>query len=337
MKIIVENSTWNNIGDAWYQTSLYNLLKEMYPEHQVYMGEGPITRSFRIKSIKQKENALNLLNWQEADLHVFSGPILPQILTHYKNIIIDIKKRNAQYVLVSVSGAGMSNSFVNEVGAFLKQYPPLFFSSRDEETYKHFSPFVKNAYNGVCTAFFVNKTIPTQKFKLEKPFFISSFYTELEPFYFLGNNQKCTIENLQLSRKKTYLRIPYDYARHLNFLRTQQSEVGDHLIVRTIQSLSTKYNHINFALPNSFISFNPLTYLEVTNSSEFVVSDRVHACAIGLAFGKPVRFLFNTPRAGIFDRLGFDYKSNNGIIYPNNEIIDEEYNNLKSEIRRFIL
>ena len=30
MKIIVENSTWNNLGDGFYQNTLFNLISEIF-------------------------------------------------------------------------------------------------------------------------------------------------------------------------------------------------------------------------------------------------------------------------------------------------------------------
>ena len=48
MKIVVENSTWNNIGDAFYQFPLYKILKNTLKQHDVYMFDGPIYRSFKI-------------------------------------------------------------------------------------------------------------------------------------------------------------------------------------------------------------------------------------------------------------------------------------------------
>lgn len=147
---------------------------------------------------------------------------------------------------------------------------------------------------------------------------------------------ECSPENLELNRRKTYLRLPYDISRHLNFLRPQQEEIGGKYIVRTIQNLNTRFNHINFAMPRSFISFNPEKYLDVVKSSEFTISDRVHACVVSLACGHPARFLFDTPRAGIFTRMGLDYKANKGIMYPNMDKIDTEMELLKREIRRYI-
>lgn len=336
MKILVENSTWNNVGDGWYQYSLFNLFKNLYPEHQVVMGEGPVKRAFRIKSDKQHKNALNLLNWQNADVHVFSGPMLKHLLREYKETIIRIVQRGAKYAFVSVSGTAMSSQQKSELGEFFQKYPPLLLSTRDEETYNNFKPYVSNIYNGICTAFLIDKTIPLDTFKLDKPFFVSSFYMEMEPEFLLPSGVDFSLENLEVKHRKNKWGLPFKFSRHLNYTLPQQEEVGEHKIVRLIQNLNTKFNHINFAMPNSFISFNPITYLEVIKSAEFVISDRVHACATSLACNKPARFLFETPRAGIFDRLGFDYKSRNGIMYPNMPIIEEEKAKLENVIRKYI-
>ncbi len=333
MKILVEDSTWNNVGDGWYQTSLFFLLKKLYPKHDVCIGEGPIRRAFRIGSKWQKDNALNLLDYEPADIHVFSGPMIPSIIQDYGQAIRRILERGEQYVLLSASGTGLPQPVISAIGQFLKDYPPLFFASRDEETYRKFSPYVKNSYNGICTAFLVDKTIKLSTFKLDKPFFISSFYTELEPTFFVPDGMEATVENLQVKHKKTICGLPFRYSRHFDWMRkNKHSEVGGKLIVRTIQNLNTRFNHINFSMPNSFISFNPVKYLEVVKSSEFTISDRVHACAVSLACGHPARFLFNTPRAGIFDRMGFDYLSNDGVMYPNMEKIEEEQENLERKI-----
>ncbi|MFC0346059.1 polysaccharide pyruvyl transferase family protein [Epilithonimonas hispanica] len=334
MKILIENSTWNNVGDGWYQYSLYYLLKKIYPEANIVLGEGPVKRAFRITSEKQLNNALNLLDWQDADLHVFSGPMLKTLITDYGTAIKRIIEKGNNYAFISVSGTAVSPSQKKEIGAFLQKYPPLLFSTRDEETYNNFREFVPNAYNGICTAFLVDKTIPLDTFKLDKPFFVSSFYMENEPNFKVTGD--FSIENLQVEHRKNKFGLPFKFARHLNYSLPQQEEIGGRKIVRLIQNLNTKFNHINFAMPNSFISFNPITYLEVIKSAEFVVSDRVHACATSLACGHPARFLFETPRAGIFDRLGFDYKANNGIMYPNMEIIEEEMDKLCSVISKYI-
>lgn len=334
MKILVENSTWNNIGDGFYQSALFALMKQLYPGANVLMEEGPMNRAFRPLRDKQRENFFNLMKYQQADVHVFSGPMLRQILTNYKEKIIDIKNRGNNYMLISASGAGTPEGLRQEIGDFLKKYPPLLLSSRDEETYTKFKEFVPNSYNGICTAFIVNKMLPIDEFSCDKPFFISSFYKELEPVY--SSNGSVSLENVTLDRKNTFLNMSHRISRHLNFLRPQQESVNDHKIVRVHQDLSTHFYHIKFSHPNSFMSFNALSYLAIYKSAEFTISDRVHSCAVSLACGKPARLFTKSPRAGIFDRLGFDYKANGGIIYPNLDIIDVELDKLKSKIKEYL-
>ena len=334
MKILVENSTWNNIGDGFYQSALYNLIKQLYPQDSVLMEEGPMNRAFRPRLKKQKDNFFDLMSCQSADVHVFSGPMIPQLLSNYKQKIIDIKERGSNYMLISVSGAGVAEDFRQELGAFLKKYPPLLFSSRDEETYLKFREFVPVAYNGICTAFLVNRMLPVDEFSSSTPFFISSFYSEMEPVF--KTNGKVSLENIELERKETYPLLSHRLSRHLNFLRPQQSFVGTHKIVRVHQDLSTHFYHIKFSHPNSFMSFNLLSYLALYKSAEFTISDRVHSCAASLAFGRPARLFTKSPRAGIFDRLGFDYKSKGGLIYPNMDVIDVELDKLKNKIKEVL-
>lgn len=337
MKIIVENSTWNNVGDGWYQFSLYYMLKSMYPNYDVVLGEGPVKRSFRISKQRQLSNALDWMQYQKGDIHVFSGPMMSQIDSgSYADKIKEIMSRNANYVLISASGTNLSEKRKLEIFAFLKKYPPLFFSSRDLESFNNFSPIITNSYNGICTAFLVDLNIKLKAYTMDKPFFISSFYTELEPVYRIKDGLELSISTIDVKHRNTILGLPFKVSRHLNFLLNKQDEICGCKIVRTIQNLNTKFNHINFAMPNSFISFNPISYLELAKSAEFTISDRVHACAISLACNKPARFLFDTPRAGIFDRLGFDYKSNNGVMYPNMDILIKERELLIAEIKKYI-
>lgn len=68
------------------------MLKECLPQHEVILGEGPIKRAFRITSSKQMKNALNWMDYQAGDIHVFSGPLIPTIDTEYKHTIQEIKK-----------------------------------------------------------------------------------------------------------------------------------------------------------------------------------------------------------------------------------------------------
>ena len=338
MRILVYNSSWSNVGNGWFATSCRNLLKEMYPDAIVQDGDDDIIQSFRPRMKFEQDNAFQLMQYQRADLHVFTGPIIAMCSDQgpFGRKIIDIIRHNEKYCIISANGTSLSSSQREAIGEMFTKYPPMFVTTRDEETYLWVKHYVKNIYNGICTAWLVDRTLHPQKFQLDKPFFISSWYTELDPVFELPEGGEATIASLQLKRKKTYWGLPYQIARHFNYLRPQQQEIGGKYIVRTIQNLNTRFNHINFAMPRSFISFNTEKYIDVVKSSEFTISDRVHACVVSLACGHPARFLFSTPRAGIFTRMGLDYTKNDGVMYPNMDKVDTEMFLLQQEIRKYL-
>ena len=326
MRILVENGSWNNMGEGWYRFSLYYLLKTLYPNDDVIIGEGIITRDFKLGD-RFKRCAFSLFDFEYADLHVFSGPVLPkQFLLYYAPKIKQIFARGGSYALISISGTRMCSQEIQEIGSFLREYPPVFMSTRDTETYNTFNSYVDPIYDGVCTALLVSKTVPLSdlSYSFKRPFFISSYYTSPHPVYSLSDpNGEVCLDNLVIKNRK-YL-ISFKYYRHIEFLFSHQAELNGVDIVHTMQDFNHLFKHVNFAYPNSFL-----------RQSQFVVSDRVHACAIGLSYGKPVRFTFETSRAGIFTRLGLDYKSNYGKMILDPQIIDDEYGNLVDQIKKYI-
>ncbi|KGK29314.1 polysaccharide pyruvyl transferase family protein [Cellulophaga sp. E6(2014)] len=335
MKIIVENSTWNNLGDGFYQFTLFELLKKIYPDENIVLGEGPVERAFRPKE-KQLQNAFKAMDYEKADFHVFSGPMLPRLTTDYAKLIENIEKSGDNYALISCSIAGLAGEKLNRLREFLKKHPPICFSTRDPYTYEMLKDVVPNGYNGICTAFLVNKLLTIDTCNIDKKYFVSSFYRAPEPS-FSTESKNPKIEDIKLVNRKPYLPfVSWKYNRHLEIYKKYQSSIEDLEIVRTVQQVSTKSNNFNFKYPNSFITWNPLNQLSILKGAEFTISERVHACATTLAFGKPARITYDNARSGIFDRFGLDYKTNNGIMYPDglNDKIDLEMDLLIEYIKR---
>ncbi|MGK0271154.1 MAG: hypothetical protein ACI88H_001808 [Cocleimonas sp.] len=316
--ILVENSTWNNIGDGFYQSALYVYLKELFPDYNVLMGDGPIKRAFRPTKIFEA-NTFKLMDHEIADIHVFSGPMLPTFIEEYGDKVREIVKSGRNYALVSCSLAGKTH-LVKEIGAFFKEYPPIAFSSRDPDTFHQFEKYLESSYNGICGAFLVNK-LPLSTVE-HPPFFISSFYSMPEPLFSSSESSVKNVADVELKFRKAF--IPHKFDRHFEFLRFHSPELNNLSIVRPVHAVTDRFSHINFGSPNSFLSFNPLAYLSLYKAAEFTISDRIHACAVSIALGKPARLFTNSPRAGIFDRLGIDYKSNGGFIEPCPELIEKE-------------
>jgi hypothetical protein len=317
MKIIVENSTWNNLGDGFYQSTLFVLITKLFPEAEVFMGEGPVERAFRPKE-GRLNNALKLIEHQKADIHVISGPMIRTIVrSDYRDAIKNIIEAGSSYALLSCSCNGLNGEDLAVVKSFMKKYPPISFASRDPYTYETFKDVLPFAYNGICTAFLVNKLLPIDTVDLSQKYFVSSFYRSPEPV-FSSDVDEPKIEDVTVKTRKFVVPfLSWSVNRHLEIYRKDVlSSLNKFKIVRTVQGVSNKSNNFNFKYPNSFITYNPLIFLSIFKGAEFTISDRIHACAVTLAFGKPARILIKSPRCGIYDRLNIDYKTKDGFMSP---------------------
>lgn len=62
--IAVENSTWNNIGDAFYQTSICQMLARALPQCEVVTFDGPIVRDLSTPNVRQ-ERLRRVRSWED--------------------------------------------------------------------------------------------------------------------------------------------------------------------------------------------------------------------------------------------------------------------------------
>lgn len=325
MKIGVINSAWDNMGNAFYAMALRSWLSEKYPHHEIYECDEPVRI---LRSMKCQKHRLLLTAKQDVDVYVFSGPILAQILRKSHNLaelIKDIASRGKSYALISVSAAEMSMSEIESTADFLNAFPPILFVTRDESTYLKFKPKVAICQNGICTAFLVRfiKNIPDVQ--MDSPYFISSFYLSPEPHYKCEGSVLKDVGEVQIQPRRPWVPfVKLGYSRHFEYLKNDYlSSLADHKIVRVHQGFNPKCTYFNYAAPNSFVSYNPLSYLSLYKSCKFVISDRVHACVAALSYGHPVRLMTDNDRCGVFARFNLK-KDQKGIMREIDETIYEQ-------------
>ena len=324
MKIYIENSTWNNIGDFFYQESLFNIFKEVFKSKQfeVKCFDGPIKRSFKINNNFFLKNAFDLRNYLDGDIYVLSGPILgEEFINSYGQFIKNIKSNGKEYLILSAHGKNIDKN-----KQFLSKYPPLGISTRSLETYEIYNSFSNNIFDGICNAFFLPIYMDVPNFIYER-YIIKSFYSMFEPKVKLNIiNEKIDYKTIELDLKKNFF---WKFYRHFNFLTSNDDMLNDLNVIRPIHDLSYKYNHLNFAKKNSYISYNISNYLSVYKNSELVISDRVHSVVIGLSLGVPSILCGNWDRAKLLDRLKLK-KENNCYLPPEKKQINIELENYKN-------
>lgn len=325
MKIAVENSTWNNIGDAFYQCSIENMLRINLDFAEVVSMDGPVERAFRPG--KHIRNSIDSRFLVDADHYVFSGPILgAKFLPHYESLIREITGRGKSYSLLSIHDGCGTDEQRDSIRKLLLECPPVAVHSRDNPSFDFLESLAPVAYKGICFAFFVSKLPGISGYQLGEPYICSSFYGSPEPkISFRGEDPLET-----LSVEYVQPRFNWRIERQFEHCKTFSHTIGACRVIRPVHGFYP-LAHLIFSKKNSFISYNPLTFLSVYKSCKFVITDRVHAGVAALSFGNPAHVQKRDGRYAIFDAAELDIK--NGAFMPDREKFDIHYDRLGAWLR----
>lgn len=324
MKILVENSTWNNIGDGFYQTSILNLFRKVFTESKVDELEGPLHRAFKPKRFSDRGFHLNLI--QEADVYVLSGPILSSAFANeYGELIKTFKARNSKYAILSAHGNGSCLERNKEI---LRSHPPIAFATRDTPTFEMYKDCCQQSYDGVCAASLVSKTCQTADVDKAAKYITVSFYDAYEPEISIDKDL-----NAFIPKGNHFDKDPkWKFRRHTEFLKDYPKFVDDYEIVRPVHDIGYGLSHLNYAKTNSFLSYNPLSYLSLYRGTSLTISNRIHAVLPTLSYGKPAMYFGKEKRDALFSRLGLKSHVNTKLTLSE-DFIESEYEAYLSFIR----
>ena len=331
MKVLVENSTWNNIGDGFYQFSILGLFQKNFPDWDVKMMDGPIQRAFR-PSNRFSKNSFDIMPFYKADLYVLSGPILGwKFVEEYGPFIKKIKEEGADYLILSTH---TREEFRSEIAEFFRKYPPIGLASRDSYTYNLFNNYVENCYDGVCTAFLVSKTCSVPDVDVSNKVLLS-IYRGYEPKAISLKMDGDRLIDSSVSVSPVVKARWHKILRHFEWMRYFPREISGYEVIRPVQDIGYKYSHLNFARPNSYLSYNPLSYLSLYKNTMLTISDRVHSVVPTLSYGNPAVFVGTTKRSKLFDRMGLEY-SNREVLRLDPSLLDVEYDSLVAWIKEVV-
>ena len=305
MKIAVENSTWNNIGDAFYQTALQTMLSKALPGDEVFSFDGPIARAFRPRMFER--NTFDARANVEADHFVFSGPILgASFADQYGPLIRAIVESGRSYSLLSVHAYSQGEELAL-LREFLKAYPPKALETRDQTTFAKLEGAAPRQKNGICFAFFVRYIDGIPSFDPERKYVCFSFHNSREPQIRAANPGADFFDaQFDVGAEQRSL-IPWKLSRHFDFAADYPTTLNGRTIVRPVHSFYP-LPHLIFSRKNSYISYNPKNFLSIYKGCEGVVTDRVHAGVAALSFGKPALVTRLDGRYALFERAPLERK-----------------------------
>lgn len=331
MRIAVENTTWNNIGDGFYQTSIQNLLQSLFPESTVSVFEGPMTRAFKPRYQWLESKAFDLGALEDADLYVLSGPILTnEFAKDYEHLIKRWREARKPYLILSAHG--ISSAAID----VLRPYPPIAISTRDEITYDALSGVPTERMNGVCFAFFVSRTIKPCDIVKDAQFITSSFYKSMEPSLMMAGSNGPVEHRLKLGDITLYRKSGFFHrgaiVKHLVPFKTFPESVGAYKIIRVNHDIGMRVPTSHYAYPNSFFSYNPSGYLSLYKHTACTVTDRVHAAVVTMSYGNPAIYCSSSNRDGLFSAQGITSRQD-GVLRIKPEVLDKQFELASNFIR----
>ena len=320
--IAVTTGYWStNIGNAFFQLSGHYILTQTARQHRVIpLADQPGFGSCR-KPQKPK-HSLDLLGMVNCEYVVLQGSILNRFLpVLWKEAFEIYKQKNIKIIFLGVGQLDYSREETQQCRAFLRQYRPYLFVSRDSVAYERFGDLAVHAYNGIDNAFFLPLAFP-KVLLLDIPYLILNFDKGPEPILRFSSadaaaedsgGQEIFFDNERLQirfpRLKTWVgRKVGKYYRYVSALLPRisppPSHAGPYQIIRLDNQMNPLLNRKLYSGPHSFAMDVPYGFLTLLANTSLTLSDRIHSCIASLAYGNPAMLFSQSPRRQILSQVG---------------------------------
>jgi hypothetical protein len=316
--------SWSdNIGNAFFQLGGYHVLKTVLPDATFSLiNEKPGYPRYWNPRGGNPRGYFDMAAAIKSDYLVLMGPMFrPETIQIWGDTLDKLQGKETRLVLLGVGAMHYEPQYIEEYQNILKKYPPYLLISRDSETYEKLGHLAQYSYNGIDLAFFVPDYYPIYGFENIPHYVAFNFDKVPEPeiyihaqgsqtqnhkqgsksFFF--NNETWIVKpngwRIRLARKSRYL----SFLEGVLFMGRQTKQIGQYQIIRTDHRYCPIIGRKTFRYPTMMVNDTPYPYFEIYGNAHLVLSDRLHACIIGLAYGKPAMLFSETPRLRLIERL----------------------------------
>lgn len=321
MKIAYVGGYWaTNIGNAFFNIGADYILKEVFGKDNVNMVFDHPAGIFR--SGKKKGNpkkSLNIIKLLDVDFVVLLGPVISKhFLPIWKETLLDLKRRNIQYMILSAGIMKSNDKQLNEIKKFLREFPPYLVATRDREAFEFLKDTTTRVYDGIDFAFFVPNAHSAVKLRIDN-LLVMNFDKFFEPKIkldwkkdkeptFVFDEQRWNLKfnrPLQIIGSKTdRISDALVYAISVFPAPDRPTNIGKYTVIRTDHRFTPMMKNKVFRYSNSFVSDIPDSYLDIYANAQLTLSDRIHACVMTLAYGNSAMLFSKTNRSKLLDRVG---------------------------------
>jgi hypothetical protein len=340
-----------NIGNAFFQLGGFHLIKSILPDATFsIINEKPGYPQYWNPRGGNPSGYFDMAAAVQSDYLVLTGPIFrPEVIKIWGDSLERIKRNGTKIILLGVAAMRYEEKFVGVYEKFLKNIRPYMLISRDEETYRRLGEYADYSFNGIDLAFFIPDYYPLNGMANISKFVVFNFDKIPEPriiirnnvqrkdppagnikeFGFEGNTWMVNSNKLRtrIARRSRYLMFLESFL----FKGEQSQKIGDYLIVRTDHRYSPIIKRRTFRYPNVMVNDTPYPYFEIYGNAKLILSNRIHACVVGLAYGNSVMLFSETPRFRLLERLNLEGIKDHPIKISH-EVLEME----KQKMRKFL-
>lgn len=322
-KVAFIGGYWSsNIGNAFFNLGAEYVLGQVFGEENVTMVMDQSAYMLQWKT-RRGNIPWALDYWAHlcVDFVVLLGPCLSRnFLPIWRDTLNLLRDRGVGYMILSAGMMKCGQDDLRQIKEFFADNPPYVMTTRDSDTYAAFRDAVPRIYDGICFAFFMPDCyhpIPTDI----GPSIVLNFDKIAEPHLSLDAPMKHPDHHFELDghrfdlrysggllskigRKTDRLTDAIIYLSALLPRGKRPERLGEYTLIRTDHRFAPMMIRKVYRYANSFCADIPHTYANIYAEANLTVSDRVHACAMALAYGKTAMLLARTNRDALLERVG---------------------------------
>lgn len=339
-----------NIGNAFFSLGVEYVLKQILGEENVTVVSDYQTYTTGYgKRLYPDKKQLEYLSKLDVDYVVLAGPVLSKyFLTLWQDILVKLEKRGIRYVILSAGMMKMDEASLTQCQDFFKQHPPFVLSTRDKKTFDAFGKYAEHAYDGICFSFFtpdyyhpcgIEGDYITLNFdKINEPLIWADEKEEPDSFEFEGKqfHVKNTGMLSKVAAKTDRFSDALIYVASVLPQKQREDKIGDYTVLRTDHRFHPHYRRKIYSQNNSFCADLPYGYINLYANTKLTLSDRVHACAVTMAYGHSAMLFAETNRVGLLERVGAGEISQHPVTLDMKKLEDEK-NQMKEWLSQVLL
>jgi hypothetical protein len=319
-RVALVSGHWGqNIGNAFFNMGGKWILEQTFGQGAVaFIQDQPGYRTFHAASKGNPAKDVEFLRYLDVDYLVLQGPVLTQHISRlWAPTLTALAARGTKVIMLGAAFFKFNDREFKGAREFLEDFPPALISTRDSRSHEILTSWNLGVplYDGLDSAFFAPKTyVPLATTGVS--YFAFNFDRYPEPSISLGAADGRVDASFDVEGTRWNLTSPtltsalahrskvQAYVGHALDRRSLPAELDGHTIIRPEHRVNPHMTYKIYQHPNAVASDEPWTYFAVYANADLTLADRVHACVVTLAYGKPAMLFTPSPRSALFDRVG---------------------------------